>query len=268
MGFWRRGRSGRAAAIRARRKVATAAIAVACLVGTLCAAQAADRLRIITSGNYPPFVYTGPDGGLAGFEIDLANALCAVLAVRCAFTDLPFEETIPALIAGRGDAIVAGLSITEERKKRVAFTDRYYRTPIEFVAAAGFARPVSAAGLKGLRIAVERGTTSEAYLRAQFGESVVVVPFASQSAANQALGDRHVDMVLADSFAMWGFVKSDAGHGFAPVGGPVYVDEGIGIAVHLEDEALRRRLNLAIARLRLDGTYEKINAKYFPFSIY
>jgi ABC-type amino acid transport substrate-binding protein len=253
---------------RRRRGLATAALAVLCLIVTLGAARAEDELRIITSGNYPPFVFSDAGGGLTGFEIDFANALCTILAMRCVFTDMPFEKTIPALIAGKGDAIVASLSITEERKKLVAFTDRYYRTPIQFVAAAGFDRPVSTQGLKGLRIGVARGTTAEGYLRSRFAGGAAIVPFVAQSEANRALVEGRVDLVLADSFAMWEFVKSEAGGGFAAVGRPVYVDDGIGIAVRRQDEALRLRLNLAIARLRLDGTYQKINAKYFPFSIY
>ena len=75
---------------------------------------------------------------MAGFDVDIANALCTVLAAHCVVLDLPFEEMIPALVAGRGDAVIASLSITEERKRLVAFTNRYYRTPMQFVAHKGF----------------------------------------------------------------------------------------------------------------------------------
>lgn len=259
---------GRPAASRLRRATCLAVVAATCLLGPILGARAEGELRIITSGNYPPFVYSGPGGGLAGFEIDFANAVCTVLAMRCAFIDLPFDQTIPALTSGRGDAIVASMSITAERKRLVAFTDRYYRTPMQFVAAEGFDRPLSDPGLDGLRIGVTRGTTSEAYLRHRFGAAAAILPFAAQSEADAALVEGRVDLILANSFAMWEFVKSNPTRGFTPVGGPVYVDEGIGIAVRQADDALRRRLNLAIARLRLDGTYQKINAKYFPFSIY
>src|SRR5258707_8848780 len=147
---------GEPVAARARLEAGAAALTAAllCLLATLVGAHAEGRLRIITNGNYPPFVYTDSTGALAGFEIDLTNALCAVIAMHCEFTDTPFEETIPALIAGRGDAIVASMSITEERKKLVAFTDRYYRTPIQFAAIRGFDRPVTPEGLRGLRIGV------------------------------------------------------------------------------------------------------------------
>jgi lysine-arginine-ornithine-binding protein len=251
-----------------RQALSLAAIAIAWLSTSQMPARGEDELRIITSGNYPPFVYTGPSGTLAGFEIDFTNAVCAVMAVRCQFVEMQFNQTIPALIAGRGDAIVASLSITEERKQLVAFTDRYYRTPIQFVATAGFARAIDDEGLKGLRIGVDRGTTAEAYVRDRFAGSATIVTFPAQSEADQALVDGRVDLVLGDSYAMWQFVKSAAGRGLAEVGGPVYVDQGIGIAVRKADDRLRQKLNLAIARLRLDGTYERINAKYFPFSIY
>jgi ABC-type amino acid transport substrate-binding protein len=175
---------------------------------------------------------------LAGFDVDFANALCTILIMRCRFIDMPFDQTIPALIARRGDAIVASISITEERKKLVAFTDRYYRTPIQFVAARGFQGQVDDQGLKGMRIGVDHGTTSETYVHAHFANSVTIIAFA-------ALIEGRVDLILADSFAMWQFVKSEAGRSTAEVGGPVYVDEGIGIAVRKEDDGLRQRLNLA-----------------------
>jgi len=259
-GDWYRG-SPAAAAI--------AVLAVTSLLASLVAARAEDTLRIIMTGNYPPFIYTDANGALTGFEIDLTNALCAVIAMHCEYTDTPFEETIPNLIAGRGDAIVASMSITQERKKLVAFTDRYYRTPIEFAAIRGFDRPVTPEGLRGLGIGVERVTTSETYLRkGGFDAASRIDLFDAQADVNQALVDGHDDLIIADAFGMWKFLKSTDGQRFAAVGGPLYVDEGIGIAVRHEDEALRKKLNLAIARLRLDGTYEKINARYFPFSIY
>src|SRR4051812_12131586 len=100
-------------------RLAAAVAALLCLLSPLSGAHAEERLRVITSGDYPPFVYTDRSGVLAGFEIDFANALCAILAMRCEFTDLAFDDAIPALVARRGDAIVASMSITEERKKLV-----------------------------------------------------------------------------------------------------------------------------------------------------
>jgi ABC-type amino acid transport substrate-binding protein len=127
---------------------------------------------------------------------------------------------------------------------------------------------VTAEGLGGLRIGVERSTTSEAYLDSHFADASHIVGLGRQIDINQALIDGRADLIVGDPIALWKFLKGAAGQGYAAVGAPIQVDEGIGIAVRAADDGLRRRLNLAIARLRLDGTYEKINARYFPFSIY
>lgn len=250
-----------------------AALLVAMTVFGTCGsgriAHADEQLRIIRGGVYPPFVYYDATGAMTGFDVDIARALCSALAMRCAVTDVSFEQMIPALLAGRGDAIIASLSITEERKKLVAFTNRYYRTPMQFVARKGFDRPITPEGLKGLRIGVTTGGTDETYARRNFdGAAVVLAVPGDQTQLNRAILDGKADLLLGDSLAMWPFINSPEGRDYAFVGAPIYIDQDIGIAVRKEDEALRQRLNAAIARIRLDGTYDKINAKYFPFSIY
>jgi ABC-type amino acid transport substrate-binding protein len=257
-----------AGAIRTRRTV-IAVLAFCALLMPDIGARADDQLRVILDGVYPPFTYQSPNGALIGFDVDIASALCTVLVVRCVFTDLPFQEMIPALVVGRGDAIIASLSITAERKQLVAFTNRYYRTPMQFVARKGFDRPITPDGLRGLRIGVGADTTNERYARQSFGDRAEIVPVpGDEDDINRTLIDGKVDLLLGDTLGMWRFTTSTDGSGFAFIGKPIYVDEDIGIAVRKEDDALRQRLNAALARIRLDGTYQKINAKYFPFSIY
>jgi ABC-type amino acid transport substrate-binding protein len=246
-----------------------AALVLSAVPGPGGAARAEELLRVITSGGYAPFEYYAPDGALAGFDIDVANALCGVLAVRCAFTDVPFEQAIPALVARRGDIIVASMTITEDRKRLVAFTNRYYRTPMQLIAPKGFGRPMTRDGLKGLKIGVEPQAFSERYARQAFGGAAEIVRVAgTPEDLHQALIDGKVDLILADTLANWQFINSPEGRRFTFVGEPIYGNEDIGIAVRKDDDALRRRLNAALARIRLDGTYQKINAKYFPFDIY
>jgi ABC-type amino acid transport substrate-binding protein len=255
----------------ARRSVLVVAVALWAIGIPAASGRAEDALRVIISSDYPPFTYTTTDGTFAGFEIDLANAVCAVLGTHCQFAEMPFENMIPALIAGHGDAIVSSLSITAERKKVVAFTNRYYRNPMQFIAHKGFERPITAEGLKGLKIAVTPSTTAEVYARKSFGQLCDIVLIGGvneQDTMYQALVDGKVDLVLSDSLALWQLTASAQGRDLTFVGQPIYVDEEIGMAVRKEDDTLRERLNAAIARIRLDGTYEKINAKYFPFSIY
>jgi putative lysine/arginine/ornithine/histidine/octopine transport system substrate-binding protein len=259
-----------------RRRVA-ASLALAAIVAAFAlpapgrAAAAEGELRVIVGGTYAPFEYYQADGTLAGFDIDIANAICVVLARRCTFVDVPFDQTIPALTGGRGDAIISSMAITEERKQLVAFTNRYYRTPMRMVARKGFDRPISRDGLKGLKLGAAPDTTAASYAQAAFGgaaEIVTTIGGDDEIDLYRALVEGKVDLVLSDMLAIWQFVASPEGRDIVFVGDPIHVDEDIGIAVRKDDDVLRERLNAAIARVRLDGTYAKINTKYFPFSIY
>jgi polar amino acid transport system substrate-binding protein len=257
-----------------RRRVRPALLAGLALVlcsplATDCEVRADEELRVITGGPLPPFMYLDATGARAGFDIDIANALCATLAMRCSFIDLPFEQMIAALTAGQGDAIIASMTITEERKKLVAFTNHYYRTAMQFIARKGFDRPITPEGLRGMRIGASTDSTGETYARQFFGGTAQIISVPRyQDDLYKALIDGKVDLAISDSLETWAFTTSTEGSDFVFVGAPIYLHGDIGIAVRKEDNALRERLNATITRIRLDGTYEKINAKYFPFSIY
>jgi ABC-type amino acid transport substrate-binding protein len=247
------------------------AIATFALPASAGAASAEGELRVIVGGTYSPFEYYQANGTLAGFDVDIANAICVVLQRRCTFVDVPFDQTIPTLTGGRGDAIISSMAITGERKQLVAFTNRYYRTPMRMVARKGFDRPISRDGLRGLKLGAAPDTTAASYAEATFGgaaEIVTTIGADNEIDLYRALVAGKVDLVLSDMLAIWQFVASPEGRDIVFVGDPIHVDEDIGIAVRKDDDGLRERLNAAIARIRLDGTYDKINAKYFPFSIY
>ena len=247
-----------------------AAVALAFVAGSASADMM--KVRIGTEGAYPPFNYIDTDGKLQGFDVDIANALCSAAKYDCEFVVQDWDGIIPGLIAKKYDAIIASMSITEERKQKVDFTDKYYNTPAKFIAKEGMNFDISPEGLKGKSVGVQRATIHENFLRDNFPGMDIRV-YATQDEANADLVSGRVDLVMADSVALLeGFLKTDQGKGFEFVG-PDYNDpkwhgDGAGIAVRKGEDDLRMGLNKAIAQIRKDGTYKKINDKYFDFDVY
>jgi lysine-arginine-ornithine-binding protein len=257
------------------KKLFTAVIAAAALSLLAGGASAHEEktVRIGTEGAYPPFNSIDSSGKLIGFDVEIAKALCKAAHFKCDFVVQDWDGMIPGLLAKKYDAIVASMSITEERKKKVDFTKKYYNTPAKFVTKEGANIEISKAGLKGKAVAVQRATIHENFLRDNFGDVVDIRAYATQDEANMDLVSGRVDLVLADSVALDdGFLKTDAGKGYGFIG-PDYTDpkwfgEGVGIAVRKGEGDLREALNKAIAKIRSDGTYKMINDKYFEFDAY
>lgn len=254
------------------KKLGLAAAAGVFALGLGMQAQAEDVLRIGVEGAYPPFSEKTASGELVGFDIDVANALCEKMGRKCELVEQDWDGIIPALLAKKYDAIVASMSITEERKKRVDFTDKYYNTPAKFVAAEGTDLTDTPDGLAGKRVGVQRGTIHQCYMEKKFPNAELVL-YGTQEEVFQDLAAGRLDAQISDSIqALEGFLTTDAGKGFAFLGGDQYDlechGEGAGIAVRKGEDKLREAFNDAIKAIRADGTYAKINAKYFDFDIF
>ena len=237
-------------------------------------AQAPDwkKIRIGVEGAYPPFSEVGADGKLKGFEIDLALAYCAEMKAECTLVQQDFDGLIPALQARKVDAIIASMSITDERKKAIAFSKAYYNTPARFAAKADAKLDISPAGLKGKKIGVQRATIHEKFAADTFKQSEIV-RYATQDQAFLDLKSGRIDATVADMVAIdMGFLKTDAGKGFAFTG-PSYDDvkyfgTGSGVGMRKADEkVLGKKFNDAIAALQANSTFKKLNDKYFPYDI-
>ncbi len=129
-------------------------------------AQAADTVRVGVEGNYPPFSQVAADGTLSGFDIDIANALCAKMEVTCEMVQQEWDGMIPALNAQKFDMIVASMSITEKRKEVVDFSDPYYDVPSRFIAKDGAFTGYTPEELKGKTIIVLRNSPRADYIAA------------------------------------------------------------------------------------------------------
>lgn len=254
--------------------IKTMLFGIAALAMTTGAAQAESmELRIGTEGAYPPFNYYDDNGDLVGFDVDITNALCEVMDAKCTLIAQDWDGIIPGLLANKYDAIIASMTITEERKQSVDFTDKYYNTPGRFVAPAGKEYDdVSPAALEGLVIGAQRATTHATYLEDNLGDVATIKLYDTQENANLDLVNGRLDLTLADSLIMSEWLKTEEGQGFHLTGpavdDPKWYGEGIGIAVRKGDDALRAKLNAALDRILSDGTYKDINAKWFDVDIY
>lgn len=250
----------------------TRAALAAGLLWAAVAAIAQPVLRIGVEGAYPPFSELGTDGRLKGFDIDIANEVCARLQRRCELVQAEFDAMIPALRARKFDAIVASMSITPERLKAVDFSDKYYFTPARIVVRRDSTLTISPEGLAGKRLGVQRATIHDRFATATF-KGAQIVRYAKQDEVFLDLVSGRLDAALQDSVAAeLGFLRTPPGQPFA-FRGPEYTDPaffgtGAGIAVRKGDTALRDQINAALQAIRADGTYKKFNDRYFAFDIY
>jgi lysine-arginine-ornithine-binding protein len=223
------------------------------------------KVLIGTEGAYPPFNYIDSNGELRGFDIEIAEALCAAAGFECAFVIQDWDGMIPGLLAKKYDAVIASMSITEKRREVVDFTDSYYDTPAKFVASSAppleipSKLPAMNEALAGLRVGVQRASSHEAFVGNELPDVELV--------------SGRLDLVIADSVVLLeGFLKTPAGEGFGFVGPnismPKYHGQGAGIAVRKGETALREAFNRAIRQIRADGTYQEINRKYFEFDVF
>jgi lysine-arginine-ornithine-binding protein len=247
------------------------AIAAALLAASSLAAQAAD-LKICVEGAYPPFSEVNSAGEVVGFDIDIANALCGEMGKNCEMVQTEWDGIIPALLERKCDAIIASMSITEERKQRIDFSAKYYNSPGRFVAAEGAGLTDSAEGLKGKIVGLQRGTIYHDYMDGEMPD-VELALYGTQDEAHLDLAAGRVDAVFADSIAISdGFLKTDAGVGFAFFGRDYteekYFGVGAGIGVRKGEAELRDGFTKAIETIRGNGAYKAINDKYFEVDIY
>lgn len=238
-------------------------------------AQAKDWkvVRFGIEGAYPPFSKTEADGSLSGFDVDMANALCAEMQVKCKIVAQDWDGIMPSLLARKYDAIIAAMSITEERKQKVDFTGKYALIPNKFIAKKGAGLEFTKAGLDGKKIGVQRATTHDRYLTDNYGDAVEIVRYGSFDEAYLDLANGRIVAVLGDASALEeGVINQTGGEAYEFVGpsltDPKWFGDGFGIAVRKQDKDLTKKLDAAILALRDNGQYKEIQDKYFNYDVY
>lgn len=245
-------------------------VSVVALLAFAGAAHAA-TVRIGTEADYAPFEYKDADGKLQGMEIELGNKMCALAKLDCEWVNMDFDALIAALNAGKVDAVLSQMSVTEERKKSIDFGGLLTIAPGSFVAKKGSGITENPATLKGKTIGVQSGTTHETYMKQRL-PNVQVKVYQGQDEAYLDLLAGRIDATLADKTIEWDWLqKTGLAQGYDYAGKTIDDVEiyGVGTAMGFRkaDGALRAQFDKALVQIQNDGTYKAVNAKYFPFPI-
>ncbi len=247
-----------------------AGLSVAQLIVT--GAEAADKVKVGFSPEpYAPFWVQDAAGTWTGFEVDFIDALFKQMGKEYELVAIPWDGLIPALQEKKIDAIMNSMSATDERKKVVDFSDKYYETTVSFYARKGEPFEMSETGLKDKIVAVQTATSQASWLEQKWGGVVEIKQYDTQDNADLDLASGRVDYGLADTvYTAEGFLKSDSGKDFELKGEPVsdpLIGGNVGAALRKGDPLLGD-INAAIKALRENGVYKSINDKYFTFDVY
>ncbi len=230
-------------------------------------------LRVLTEADFPPFNFYDDEGVLTGFNVDLSRALCLELTVTCDIQVRKWEELLPAVAKGEGDAVIASHVVTAKALRTVDFTDRYFHTAARFAGRRdGTKLEITPDGIEGKRIGVIKGTAHEAYLTEFFRLGRITV-FDSAEATLEALAQGKVDLVFDDGIALALWINGTASKECCELRGgpflePRYFGEGIAIAIAKTDPELKLQLNNALKRVRSSGRFDELVLQYFRTRLY
>lgn len=245
-------------------------IALAGVLAMTAGAEARDydKIRVGVDSPYPPFEFKNPDGTLTGFEVELGNKVCQeVTGKDCEWVIQAWDGIIPGLQARKYDMIFSSMSINEDRKKHVLFSDPYYLTPSGYFAPK--ASKFSPKSTKGLRIGVQRATIQDTYVT-EMHKDAEIVRYTSADDLRVDLEGGRLNVVFVDAPVGLELFKKNKDVELAgpTISEPVRIfGEGVGAAFRKRDKDLEKKVSAALEKLKKDGTYDAIMKKYFDFNI-
>ncbi|WP_248306423.1 transporter substrate-binding domain-containing protein [Devosia oryzisoli] len=231
------------------------------LLAVSAPAMSQETVRIATEGAYAPWNFLADDGKPAGYEIDLGNAICAKAELSCEWVVNDWDSIIPNLLAGNYDAIMAGMSITEERLQTINFSDEYFPAdPSRYIAPTGSS--VDFDNLKDVRIGVQGGTIQASYAEQNLAADNTIVSFTTADQAVADLAAGNLDVIFADGAYVDPIVAASSGS-IDYAGPEVNIGEGMGVGLRKDDTELKGKLDAALQALKADGTVDKLIAQWF-----
>ncbi len=235
-------------------------LAAAALLALTAGANAQTRLG--SEGAYPPYNYVDESGKLGGFDIDVGNEICKRAGLECVWVVNEWDTIIPNLIAGNYDAIIAGMSITDERKKTIAFTQDYFPAdPSTFIAPIG--KNLNLETPSGLRLGAQGATIQAMWLEQNAKANNTVLSYETPDQALADLNAGNLDAILADKSYLSETVAGS--NGALELAGPdIAIGGGVGIGVRQADTELLGKFDEALTAMKKDGTLDALITLYFP----
>ncbi len=234
-----------------------------------------ERLRFLTTIDFPPFSFLDGQGRLAGFHVDLAREVCRELDIvaRCQIQGLPWEELDVAMATGQGEALIAGTPINAQTRESYLFSRTYLRFPARFVVrkSTTLYEPLHKA-IDGKRTGVMAGTAHEAMLRRYF-PAAKTVTFAKAEWLQDALREGKIDGIFGDGMRLSFWLAGSASQNCCRFAGgpylaPEFLGTGLAIAVKRDNAVLARAFDFALREISVNGTFAELYLKYFPVSFY
>lgn len=236
-------------------------LAAAALLALTVGAEA-QTVRLGTEGAYPPYNYVDEAGKLGGFDIDVGNEICRRATLTCEWVINEWDTIIPNLLAGNYDAIVAGMSITDERKQTIDFTQDYFPSdPSTFIAAVG--KGLNLETPTGLKLGAQGATIQAMWLEANAKANNTILSYDTPDQALADLNAGNLDAILADKSYL---AEAAAGSGgVLELAGPeIVIGNGVGIGMRKADADLRKKFDDALTAMKADGTLDALITLYFP----
>ena len=228
------------------------------------AAPAPAKVYVVgTDAAYAPFESQNQKGEIVGLTIDVVNAVAKKAGIEVKFVNTPWEGIFNALAQGDRDMIASSVTITDERKQTMNFTEPYFDA-VQLIAVKADSKIASFADLKKRKVGVQTGTTGDEAVTKLMGKtSTLIKRYESTPLALKELEAGGVDAVVADNGVVINYVTNNAGAKFKTVSDKAFAPEQYGFAVKKGNAELLGKLNSGLAAIKADGSYATIYAKYF-----
>lgn len=267
--------------------------ALALGAGGAASVQAKDwkSVTIVTEGAYEPWNLTNSDGSIGGFEPEMLKDLCARMKIECKIITSDFDSAIPSLQAGKADIVMDALSITDDRKKVIAFTDPYAQTPAVFVAdkngplakAPGSGTEIKLdsdsvtptmddlrKAFKGKTIGIQSATVYTDFVTKNFKDVATIREYKTSPEHDLDLVAGRIDLAFDDAtYFTAAFAKADnkdLTYTGPQIGGLVW-GPGEAFGMRQSDTDLIAMFNKAIVEAKKDGTIQKLSTKWFKLNV-